>query len=53
MITPVVKLAARRIPVFPCSQDKQPHTARGFKDASTNEESVVDFTEFAPDAAAA
>jgi Bifunctional DNA primase/polymerase, N-terminal len=40
MITRPVKLAARSIPVFPCTQDKRPHTARGFKDASTDAEII-------------
>jgi hypothetical protein len=36
MITRPIKLAARSIPVFPCTQDQSPRTARGFKDASTD-----------------
>ena len=31
-----ISLARRGIPVFPCGQDKQPLTAAGFHDASTD-----------------
>jgi hypothetical protein len=32
MITPALDLA-KRLPVFPCDNDKRPFTAHGFKDA--------------------
>ena len=35
MITPALDLA-KRLPIFPCDNDKRPFTAHGFNDASTD-----------------
>jgi Bifunctional DNA primase/polymerase, N-terminal/AAA domain len=45
-----LKLARRKLPVFPCDKDKRPLTANGFKDASSDPDVVhAWFTEY-PDA---
>ena len=33
---------AKRVPVFPCDNDKRPFTAHGFKDASTDPDLIID-----------
>jgi RecA-family ATPase len=38
------------VPVFPCGNDKRPHTQHGFKDASTNLETIESFWRQWPDA---
>jgi hypothetical protein len=47
----VLKLAERGIPVFPCHADnKQPYTAHGFKDASTDPALIAKWWREHPDA---
>jgi hypothetical protein len=41
---------ARRVPVFPCDNDKRPFTAHGFKDASTDPDVIRKWWERYPDA---
>jgi len=50
MITRAVKVAARRIPVFPCQLNKKPYTAPGFKDASTDADMIRSWRRQYPDA---
>jgi len=50
VIDHALRLAARGVPVFPCKQDKKPHTARGFKDASTDAEIIRAWWDKHPDA---
>jgi hypothetical protein len=45
-----LKLAARGIRVFPCRQDKVPHTEHGFRDASCGNTTVAGWWERWPDA---
>ena len=40
VIDRALALAGRGVPVFPCKQDKKPHTGRGFKDASTDADAI-------------
>jgi hypothetical protein len=41
---------ARRVPVFPCDNDKRPFTAHGFKDASADPDVIRKWWERYPDA---
>jgi hypothetical protein len=41
---------ARRVPVFPCDNDKTPFVAHGFKDASTEPDLIQKWWEKWPDA---
>jgi hypothetical protein len=50
ILTAALKLAARGIRVFPCKQDKTPHTERGFKDATCGEGIIADWWSRWPDA---
>src|SRR5262249_8226264 len=45
-----LKLARQNIPVFPCSADKRPLTAHGFKDASCNPDTIHAWWTERPDA---
>src|SRR5262249_1920227 len=45
-----LRLAARGVSVFPCKPDKRPYTASGFKDASTDAETIRTWWQQYPDA---
>jgi bifunctional DNA primase/polymerase-like protein len=45
-----LKLAERRIGLFPCKSDKRPYTASGFKDASTDPNVIAKWWQTWPDA---
>ena len=38
-----LEIADRGWPVFPCNRDKKPMTANGFKDASTDEDQILEW----------
>ena len=42
LVTAALKIAARGKPVFPCNVEKKPITAHGFKDATTDRDTIVD-----------
>ena len=50
VIDHALALAGRGVPVFPCKQDKKPHTMRGFKDASTDADAIRAWWDKHPDA---
>jgi hypothetical protein len=50
MITHAQNLAAQGHAVFPCRQDKAPLTPRGFKDASTDADTIAKWWTTWPDA---
>jgi len=50
VIDHALALAGRGVPVFPCKQDKKPHTMHGFKDASTDADAIRAWWDKHPDA---
>jgi hypothetical protein len=50
MITHALNLAAQGDAVFPCRQDKAPLTPRGFKDATANSDTIIEWWTNWPDA---
>jgi hypothetical protein len=50
VLTAALKLAARGVRVFPCRQDKTPHTEHGFKDATCGAEIITAWWTRWPDA---
>ena len=50
VIDHALALAGRGVPVFPCKQDKKPYTTRGFKNASTDPQTIRAWWDRHPDA---
>ncbi|HET6497059.1 MAG TPA: bifunctional DNA primase/polymerase, partial [Thermoleophilia bacterium] len=50
MLRAALDFAARGLPVFPCKADKAPLTAHGYKDATTNENTIRAWWGRRPDA---